>query len=417
MILIEDTKYSCMECIRGHRSSLCRHHTRPLLQVRSKGRPNVHANGNANHRIAVFAKEIVPLTSNKKDPIVVLKASEKQIIDIENGKLLGPYIAYDNVRPPPPPIINSNSFVITLGCGCDINKVQKSCGCSNKKRSVNKSKILKTYLSKRLKQEKVGKPDIKLENIESLVKISDCAEGSCVCDGNCNCPGCKVHNVPDNDNGIVNMSIPNGIPNIPMNVPQVPIQNMMNAPYDMQKSPQYNYLNTPYLETDSPCTCSCPDNNCECTNCETHGIINGLKLDELFSMNYDPNLLATLPDVDMKHPGSNKLIPGLTQLNLLPDNINNTNTANNNINPLQHQFNNNLSSNGSSNNVPTQSSCCAKNDNTPDSVSSDESVKLGSSKSSESSSVTSKDDLLAKTKCCTTSEEFIKCMEAAFERS
>lgn len=205
MILIESTKYSCMECIRGHRSSLCRHHSRPLLQVRSKGRPNVYANGNTNHRIAVFAQEIVPIT-NKKDPIIVTSCSEKQIIDIASGNLLGPHLEADNSIRPPPPVINSNSFVITLGCGCDINKVQKSCGCSNKKRSPNKSKILKTYISNKLKQDSsLNFKDIDLK-LEDNINFSDidvklaadsvdtsCSTGSCLCDGNCNCPGCKVH--------------------------------------------------------------------------------------------------------------------------------------------------------------------------------------------------------------------------------
>lgn len=58
MILIDGVKYACMECVRGHRSSSCKHHQRPLLQVRSKGRPVEYANGNPNHRVAVFAEEI-----------------------------------------------------------------------------------------------------------------------------------------------------------------------------------------------------------------------------------------------------------------------------------------------------------------------------------------------------------------------
>lgn len=92
MILIEDAKYSCLECIRGHRSSLCRHYMRPLLQVRSKGRPNVSANGNPNHRIAVFAEEIDEANCNSRQtPVVILKATPKQIIDLVNGEVIGPY--------------------------------------------------------------------------------------------------------------------------------------------------------------------------------------------------------------------------------------------------------------------------------------------------------------------------------------
>ena len=33
---------------------------------------------------------------------------------------------------------------------------------------------------------------------------------------------------------------------------------------------------------DSSSECSCPPNECDCTNCETHGILNGFRLDDYF---------------------------------------------------------------------------------------------------------------------------------------
>lgn len=41
--------------------------------------------------------------------------------------------------------------------------------------------------------------------------------------------------------------------------------------------------------SDSP-TCCCPNDACDCTNCETHGIINGFKLDDILDMSF-PQLL------------------------------------------------------------------------------------------------------------------------------
>lgn len=256
MILIDDAKYSCMECIRGHRSSLCRHHTRPLLQVRSKGRPNVHANGNPNHRIAVFAEEIDKNDSNgkgdskgncenKKTPVVILKASPKQVIDLNNGRIIGPYqedITIDESSKPPLPIINSNSFINSTSCCLNgISKPKKSCGCCSNKtnKNINKLKILKTYLKKHMKpeneckfvdysnviqikkendyedQKRDNKHSIVIENddkdngknnlandnlLYDVVKIPSCSiPGSCGCDSNCTCEGCFVH-------GNVNMS-------------------------------------------------------------------------------------------------------------------------------------------------------------------------------------------------------------------
>lgn len=55
MILVDGEKYSCVQCIRGHRSSTCKHSARPLVQVRSRGRPSL----NAGHRIAVTESELV----------------------------------------------------------------------------------------------------------------------------------------------------------------------------------------------------------------------------------------------------------------------------------------------------------------------------------------------------------------------
>lgn len=60
MIFVDGEKYACVQCIRGHRSSTCRHSLRPLVQVRSRGRPAL----NQAHRIAVTASELV-LTRDK----------------------------------------------------------------------------------------------------------------------------------------------------------------------------------------------------------------------------------------------------------------------------------------------------------------------------------------------------------------
>ncbi|KAI8348029.1 copper fist DNA binding domain-containing protein [Choanephora cucurbitarum] len=39
MIIINNTKYACQKCIKGHRSSRCQHTERHLVIVRRKGRP------------------------------------------------------------------------------------------------------------------------------------------------------------------------------------------------------------------------------------------------------------------------------------------------------------------------------------------------------------------------------------------
>lgn len=143
MILIDGVKYSCLECVRGHRSSLCRHHMRPLLQVRSKGRPQIEGPESKNHRIAVFAEE-VELPSCKSTPLIILKASGKQIIDLRNGQIVGPY----EENPSSQPVIRPTSFVhVNACCSTGVSKVRKRCMCNHK--TVSKSEILSSYLTRK----------------------------------------------------------------------------------------------------------------------------------------------------------------------------------------------------------------------------------------------------------------------------
>ncbi|TEB26794.1 copper-fist-domain-containing protein [Coprinellus micaceus] len=38
-MIISDKKYACETCIKGHRSSSCKHFDRPLFEIKKKGRP------------------------------------------------------------------------------------------------------------------------------------------------------------------------------------------------------------------------------------------------------------------------------------------------------------------------------------------------------------------------------------------
>ncbi|KAJ8700884.1 copper-binding transcription factor [Pleurotus ostreatus] len=39
MVLVDNKKYACETCIKGHRSSSCQHTDRPLFEIKRKGRP------------------------------------------------------------------------------------------------------------------------------------------------------------------------------------------------------------------------------------------------------------------------------------------------------------------------------------------------------------------------------------------
>lgn len=149
MILINGVKYSCLECIRGHRSTLCQHDKRPLLLVKRKGRPNfLYPGGNKDYRIAVFAQEVAEDTSEETSEkcrdrtVVILKASDKYVFDIKTGEIVGPYSEEDTKKDPR---FSLKDFVNMQFC-CLGSLARKSCSCNQKK--VLKKRILQSYLKK-----------------------------------------------------------------------------------------------------------------------------------------------------------------------------------------------------------------------------------------------------------------------------
>lgn len=358
MILIDDVKYSCLECIRGHRTSKCRHHVRPLLQVRFRGRPTA-INGNPNHRIAVFAEEVsengqndgetspTPDVTNrcasKSNAVVILKTSAKQVIDLSDGRILGLYdelqkSGASSCSKPNTPIIKDTSFVNSSIC-CLTGKIDKSCGCcENKFKKLNKQRILKKYLQKHLndrpalKQEPTKEETVTMvaaerdsRQIFDVVSVPSCSiPGSCCCDDSCSCEGCMVHSkkaVSSNQmSSDMSLDYVNNHTQFGMPLPQTlldentdmvlnsffqgPVQ-YLDAPISEMSGPLFEsyasfisqQLKDPSAPTDEllGSTCSCAATECDCTNCETHGIINGMKLDELFfNPQFDPKNVSLL---------------------------------------------------------------------------------------------------------------------------
>ncbi|KAL6678513.1 hypothetical protein ACI3L0_000350 [Candidozyma auris] len=223
MILINDAKYACMECIRGHRSSMCRHHQRPLLQVRSKGRPNI-GTGNKNHRIAVFAEEVASSPepeegdSCKDYPVVILKASDKQVIDLSNGQILGPYDEKAHEVQSRRPIIHSDSFINSSSC-CSkgASRVTKQCSCN--KSAVSRTKILKSYFDKH----KNDKFPVKSEVHVQPAKSTCCSSKKQANATNNNDPHTPYPN-PTLANPYLRPNLPQDSPMVSSNIGQLPVQ-------------------------------------------------------------------------------------------------------------------------------------------------------------------------------------------------
>ena len=345
MILINDVKYSCLECIRGHRSSSCKHHTRPLLQVRSKGRPGCYANGNPNHRVAVFAQEILatpddssessspksgslsPATtgnstttssgstmastanSEKLLPIIILKASSKQVIDLTSGQIVGPYDESQlkqyiaEKAPPQQPVINDDSFIVTTsGQLPKINKKNGGGGCAcNKKKTVNKSKILESYIKKRLEKDQQqikhetsccsGKNrnvnGSRNENICSSSSNSGSNNSSSCCNNSSNSNSSNSNTIDTHNNSYINQfsSIKTGPPSLR------PVDQLDSVPGILE--PIFEMI--PLRGCSVPGTCCC-DSNCSCQGCVVHGNKKGISPVPAFD---------TISDLDVSQFNSN----------------------------------------------------------------------------------------------------------------
>ncbi|KAF9034639.1 copper-fist-domain-containing protein [Hymenopellis radicata] len=74
MVLISSKKYACETCIKGHRSSACKHTDRPLFEIKKKGRPvtqcehcrELRKRKQVHVKCICMVKEDAPAASTKK---------------------------------------------------------------------------------------------------------------------------------------------------------------------------------------------------------------------------------------------------------------------------------------------------------------------------------------------------------------
>lgn len=302
MILIDGAKYLCLLCVRGHRLTACVHHEgRPLVKVKGKGRPAYDAQIELDQRVVVFSEQ-AEVDEDDANIVRVTHHLAKQVLDVNTNQIIGPYV--ENAKTFKP-LVHANLFINTL-CGCSITgKVKKLCGCSRQK--VNKKRILEKYITRKQAaqptlefQAPILKQDAQFDMASadtsgtSLTPVTThtplqnstnplnllptnqplewIAVHPCLCDDSCQCPGCQVHNIPWQ------------FPEPPQ--PQAEPQFDLPDPYSVITTPGSDILGP---MSDSP-TCCCPNDACDCTNCETHGIINGFKLDDILDMSF-PQLL------------------------------------------------------------------------------------------------------------------------------
>lgn len=242
MIIYDGEKYACVSCIRGHRSSTCRHTSRMLVKVRSRGR---HAS----------------LDIRK----VIIVDTESQVTPDENSQ------------------------------GCESND---SCGDSNKEcDKMNKQPILflrtirmqkAVLIDGKLKiivEEKgpesgaKGKPSYKYVSEKEFLRRSSINLSSEEETWGCSCSAPQMDDknetqskVKLDEDTIWSSKFPTEIENrLPNPPPPAPIESLSNRSVmdtSYSNKPMFELLTHRglYLSTQ----CSCKDGNCQCANCLLH---------------------------------------------------------------------------------------------------------------------------------------------------
>ncbi|ODQ77996.1 hypothetical protein BABINDRAFT_91184 [Babjeviella inositovora NRRL Y-12698] len=246
MILIEGEKYACVQCIRGHRSSTCKHTKRPLVQVRSRGRPMQ----SINYRFAVLAEDInkeaalepppkpkgcchsrpkpeaasegpkevktetpsesscckrpseEPCQSPKEEPskgaslcgkgnVIVLRASKRRIVQNDLSAVALSPVELSGSEPQKK---MQSTFRSHFGLPDNVTKPRHGsmCACCNSTNKVSVFKLEKPKEEKASPSETPGRSnDLP---VEYFYAPSCSIPGSCACDDNCECEGCIAHN-------------------------------------------------------------------------------------------------------------------------------------------------------------------------------------------------------------------------------
>lgn len=281
MIVVEGEKYACERCIRGHRSSTCKHINRALVLVRSRGRPIT----DSSQRIAIHAERVNDqpscqckaqgrgkkcscASSHSNASVIVLKASKKQVFNVNKDslKLLDPVMDIPTVES------GLQAMAKPSPAGTGTGKGGKSC-CSSKQQQPDSAPIpqipgfIQFNPPKSPERLNSPLPSVGLAGTGQLFDMyyadSCVVPGSCLCDPDqCLCEGCIEHHLSkDNDHQS--------------------IKEMFN---DFQF--ELNSINPSAIhplghielkmEDGVTSICLCPDDECTCFNCDLHGIVGGV---------------------------------------------------------------------------------------------------------------------------------------------
>lgn len=342
MILVEGEKYACVRCIRGHRSSTCQHTKRPLVQVRSRGRPNTAV----DQRVTVFAEteteekfhhhtvetKMAPLAANSSccsskkksnaganqtfndtpkgccnsqasehQPVIVLKASRKLLYNVSKGSLnlLGPV---DSSESEAAARIHNGKSTTCQG------KVSKPCHKNTPKSSEalsrSSSSLTSTteYMLQPIDTDREANTAFQPSTVYDLFYTKSCTlPGTCCCEAdNCSCEGCSVHS-PSVKQEYTEQTAGQMLhfqDLLKYNLDPTPTQDntfgmtsqltpqmtsqMMSQSSSVKEALKYfdAMMSTNFGSYDLMDDCSCLPDECACYNCPKHLIVDGIRLSD-----------------------------------------------------------------------------------------------------------------------------------------
>ncbi|KAL0958678.1 hypothetical protein HGRIS_014010 [Hohenbuehelia grisea] len=248
MVFVNNKKYACESCIKGHRSSSCHHTERPLFEVKKKGRPISQCEKCRELRQSrrVHSKCICNKVQTQPQPTAPSPASKaRRFVAIApalpNG-LRDVFQQNQNGSSDPPDV---RQRVDTLLNPCKCKSIRK-CKCrdgsnasGNPHRQAGLEALARaaalchaddvelhspprttTTLASRSAPESSTSPNtLSLPpiihipsilpssiDIPSMSKIDSLAGSGCTCGFTCACPGCEEHQTPNNSSSAGNPS-------------------------------------------------------------------------------------------------------------------------------------------------------------------------------------------------------------------
>lgn len=276
MIIYDGEKYACASCIRGHRSSTCRHTDRMLVKVRNRGR---HASMDIRKVIMVDTdSQVTPEEGSpscdkcyedsksecdkmNRQPILFLRTKKTQRAILADGNLKiiveNDATAEDESGKPHPPFkyISEKEFLrMHL-----VDEREPSCACKTRLKSKNndekvvppseppKETSKKAFVSAQNDAAKSALPlaSDPRQMVELLTHRGLYLSTQCSCEeDHCLCANCLLHRNEEELSTYIQRS-------------GVPLTNLGEA-----------QLSNPMLM--APGTCECTPEECECNGCPDH---------------------------------------------------------------------------------------------------------------------------------------------------